>query len=164
MELTKKEGEILEFVKKYKVCKKEHVKQLLNITQVNKRIEHLKWQNYIKLRNNEVIEIKNNSLQLQEKENILKVLDVVSELHKKNRIDNIKIMDLPYYVMARSIKKNAYVYFTIVNKGKETIQLRLIDLENRGNTIIILEDYEQVKHLNMLKTNISKVIIYSKYK
>lgn len=163
MELTKKEGEILEFVKKYKVCKKEHVKQLLNITQVNKRIEHLKWQNYIKLNNNEVIEIKNNSLQLQEKENILKVLDVVSELHKKNRIDNIKIMDLPYYVMARSIKKNAYVYFTIVNKGKENLQLRLIDLENRGNTIIILEDCTQTKHLNMLKTKISKVVIYSKY-
>jgi len=154
MEITKKEAEILTFVKNFKYCKEEHIRAFVDKTMaVTKRIEHLIWQREI---------FKFEEIDAVERENILKILDIAAQLKIEDKITEIELMDEPYYIAAKS-KKNNYLYMTIINKGKEIIQLKLIDNENKGGTVLILEDNTQVEHLKLLTTKVSKVIIYEDF-
>lgn len=166
MELTKKEGEILDFIKKYKCCKKEHIQAFVDERQIDKRLNHLLWKNEIELKD-DLIKIRSNICLdldgMREQSNMLKVLDVVTSLKIESRIKEIEIMDLPYYIMARSAKKDVYMYFTFVNKGLEMIQLKLIDNENKGNTMLILESDSQLEYLKILTTKIKMVIVYDDF-
>ncbi|QSX05453.1 hypothetical protein JYG23_12320 [Sedimentibacter sp. zth1] len=165
MELTKKEGEILDFIKKYKCCKKEHIQAFIDVAQLDKRLIRLVWRNEIIIED-EIIKLKENNVDLEgmrEQLNMIKVLDVVTLLKNEGRIKEIEIMDLPYYIMARSAKKDVYMYFTFVNKGLEMIKLKLIDNENKGNTMLILENSTQIEYLKILTTKVKKVIIYEDF-
>ena len=166
MELTKKEGEILEFIEKYKCCKSKHIRAFIKMSEIlfNKRIERLLWQKKIEF-DGEIIKLRNsnNNKNLREQENMLKILDIVSVLKSQDRIKEIEIMDLPFYVMARSAKQDVYLFFSFINENSEMIQLKLIDNENRGNTILVLESEDQKKYLNILATKIKKIIIYEDF-
>ncbi len=163
MEITKKEAEILTFVKNFKYCKEEHIRAFVDKTMaVTKRIEHLIWQREI-FKFEEIVTTKEeDEIDAVERENILKILDIAAQLKIEDKITEIELMDEPYYIAAKS-KKNNYLYMTIINKGKEIIQLKLIDNENKGGTVLILEDNTQVEHLKLLTTKVSKVIIYEDF-
>lgn len=163
MEITKKEAEILTFVRNFKYCKEEHIRAFVDKTMaVTKRIEHLVWQREI-YEFDDIITVKEeDDIDTAERDNILKILDIVTQLKIEDRITEIELMDEPYYIAAKN-KNNNYLYMTIINKGKEIIQLKLIDNENKGGTILILEDNTQVEHLKLLTTKVSKVIIYEDF-
>lgn len=166
MELTKKDYIVLEFITKYKYVKLNHIKAFIKISNIPKSLQRLVWQKLIKIENDIIQNINDKSLTSDEilyKKNIIKILDVVTQLKNENRIKNIDTINQPYYIMARSMKKEAYMYFTIINKGNEMIQLALLDRENCSNTILILEDKTQVESLKILKTKVNKVIIYEDY-
>ena len=163
MEITKKEAKILNFVKTYKYCKEEHIRAFVdNSLSVIKRIEHLIWQKEIYLFQDIITSKEETDINLTERDNILKVLDIAAQLKKEDRITEIELMDEPFYIAARN-KKNNYLYMTIINKGKEMIQLKLVDNENKGGTILILEDSTQIEYLKLLTTKVSKVIIYENF-
>lgn len=163
MEITKKEAEILDFVKNFKYCKEEHIKAFVDKTMaVTKRIEHLVWQKEIYKFEDIMTVREEKDIDMVEKDNILKVLDIATQLKTENRITEIELMDEPFYIAAKNVKNN-YLYMTIINKGKEIIQLKLIDNENKGGTILILEDSTQVEYLRILTTKVSKVIIYENF-
>ncbi len=163
MEITKREAEILAFVKSFKYCREDHIKTFVDKTlSVSKRIEHLIWQKEL-YKFEDVITIKEEScIDIAERDNMLKALDIVSQLKREERITEIEIMDEPYYIAAKN-KKDNYLYITTINKGKEAIQLKLIDNENKGGTLLILEDNEQVEYLKVLTTKVSKIIIYENF-
>ncbi len=163
MEITKKEAEILNFVKTYKYCKEEHIRAFVDKSMaVTKRIEHLIWQKEVYISEDIITSREENDIDLAERDNVLKVLDIAAYLKAENRITEIEIMEEPFYIAAKSIK-NIYLYMAIINKGKEMIQLKLIDNENKGGTILILEDDTQVEYLRLLTTKVSRVIIYENF-
>ncbi len=163
MEITKKEAEILNFVKTYKYCKEEHIRAFVDKSMaVTKRIEHLIWQKEVYISEDIITSREENDIDLAERDNVLKVLDIAAYLKAENRITEIEIMEEPFYIAAKSIK-NIYLYMAIINKGKEIIQLKLIDNENKGGTILILEDDTQVEYLRLLTTKVSRVIIYENF-
>ncbi len=163
MEITKKEAEILNFVKTYKYCKEEHIRAFVDKSMaVTKRIEHLIWQKEVYISEDIITSREENDIDLAERDNVLKVLDIAAYLKAENRITEIEIMEEPFYIAVKSIK-NIYLYMAIINKGKEMIQLKLIDNENKGGTILILEDDTQVEYLRLLTTKVSRVIIYENF-
>lgn len=163
MEITKKEAEILNFVKTYKYCKEEHIRAFVDKSMaVTKRIEHLIWQKEVYISEDIITSREENDIDLAERDNVLKVLDIAAYLKAENRITEIEIMEEPFYIAAKSIKNN-YLYMAIINKGKEMNQLKLIDNENKGGTILILEDDTQVEYLRLLTTKVSRVIIYEDF-
>ncbi len=163
MEITKKEAEILDFVKSFKYCKEEHIKAFVDKSMsVTKRIDHLIWQKEIYKFEDLITSKEENDIDLTERDNVLKVLDIAAQLKIENRITEIELMDEPFYIAAKN-RKNNYLYMTIINKGKEMIQLKLVDNENKGGTILILEDNTQVEHLRVLTTKVSKIIIYENF-
>jgi hypothetical protein len=163
MEITKKEAEILIFVKKFKYCREEHIRAFIDKSMaVTKRIEHLIWQKEIYEYKDIITVREEKDIDMTERDNILKVLDIATQLKIENKITEIELMDEPFYIAAKSRKSN-YLYMTIINKGKEMIQLKLVDNENKGGTILILEDNTQVEHLRILTTKVSKVIIYENF-
>jgi len=163
MEITRREAEILTFVKNFKYCREEHIIAFVDKTMsMTKRIEHLIWQKEIYKFENVITVREEKDVDTVERDNVLKVLDIATQLKTENRITEIELMDEPFYIAAKNVKNN-YLYMTIINKGKEIIQLKLIDNENKGGTIIILEDNTQVEHLRLLTTKVSKVIIYENF-
>ncbi len=163
MEITKKEAKILNFVKTYKYCKEEHIRVFIDKSMaVTKRIEHLIWQKEIYKSEDIITSKEENDIDLTERDNILKALDIAAQLKTENRITEIELMDEPFYVAAKTLKNN-YLYMTIINKGKEMIQMKLVDNENKGGTILILEDDTQVEYLRLLTTKVSRVIIYENF-
>ena len=163
MEITKKEAEILDFVKTYKYCIEEHIRTFVdNSLSVQKRIEHLVWQKQIYISEGIITFKGEKDIDFAERDNVLKVLDIAAQLKKEDRIIEIEPMDEPFYIAAKS-QKNNYLYMTIINKGKEMIQLKLVDNENKGGTILILEDSTQIEYLKLLTTKVSKVIIYDNF-
>lgn len=163
MEITKKEAEILNFVKTYKYCKEEHIRAFVDKSMaVTKRIEHLIWQKEVYKFEDIIASKEENDIDLAERDNTIKVLDIATQLKIENRITEIELMDEPFYLAAKNLKNN-YLYMTIINKGKELIQMKLVDNENKGGTILILEDDTQIEYLRLLTTKVSKVIIYENF-
>lgn len=161
MEITKREDEILDFIRKFKYCKIEHIQAFVDCTKsASNRIKHLLWVKDLFVENGVITTQK--KIDYEEKTHMLKVLDVASELKNQNKICNVEKIDQPYFACART-KKGIYVYFAIIPEGRENITLKLIDNFNKGNTILILENIKQLKFLEILSTPVTKIIIYDRF-
>lgn len=161
MEITKREDEILDFIRKFKYCRIEHIKVFVDSSKaLMNRINHLVWAKEILIENETITTEK--KIDNSEKDNMLKVLEVVAELKKQDKIGNIEKIDQPYQACAKTYK-GTYMYFAIVPVGKENITLKLIDNFNKGNTILILENASQLKFLDILSTPVTKVIVYDRF-
>lgn len=140
------------------------------------KMEHLKVfigynsRNLYRLRNSgmvivedEIIRLKGKKIDSSESKNILITLDVLVHYYKKGYItkelDYLKTMDMPYYAMAKSSKVDNFIYFAVVNIGKELLQSKLIDNDNNGNVVIIIEEKSQKEDLD-LKVPIARLEIY----
>lgn len=91
MEITKKEGEILNFIKKYKYCKIEHIREFVDKTMaMQKRVEHLTWQKEIAIYEDfitiksEGVEILPSDLKLSGVENMM-----INAMNRENILKNI---------------------------------------------------------------------------
>ncbi|QUI25898.1 hypothetical protein HZI73_26155 (plasmid) [Vallitalea pronyensis] len=156
-ELTHKDGNILDFLNQFGVCRKEHLSCFVGYN--IKNLYRLQQNNKIVIED-ECIKIKAIQIENAEQENVLKVLDILQILYQDKKITkDIISVDLPYYAAAKLAEVEIFMYFTIVNKGRENIQCRLIDRENYGNFVLILESEDQIDKIK-LNTLADKVFIY----
>ncbi|GKX32313.1 hypothetical protein SH1V18_47930 [Vallitalea longa] len=157
-ELTKKDNKLIKFLTEFSVCKKKHLSCFVGYNQ--KCLFRLQQNNKIVVEEN-LIKIKNIQVEGIELQNVLKVLDILSILYQKGKITKDIIgMDLPYYAAAKVANVEAYLYFTIINIGKENIQCKLIDRDNYGNVVLILEEKEQINNIT-LNNQVEKIYIYN---
>lgn len=160
MELTNKDYKIIEFLAEFPVAKLSHIKVF---TGYNTR-------NLIRLVKNDKIILEDDFVILRGKQidcnarkNVLIALDVLVHFYEKNFISKdlsyIKAMDIPFVAMAKSTRQEDFLYLAIINKGREKIQSKLLDNENRGNVVLILEDVTQTACVD-LKAPVVKVVYY----
>lgn len=156
-ELTKKDETVYQILNSFGSMKISHAKTFAHLNSRNlRRLEEHK----MIIVKNDIIEVANRNIQVKEQSNILKVLEALQKLSQEKAIypETVTGIDLPFYATAKTVKKGEYAYFTIINEGNEKVSSRLIDMENRGNVVIILEKGSQLKELD-LKHKVSNFII-----
>lgn len=157
-ELTNKDFKILKFISEFNCCRLKHLRAFVGYN--GKNLYRLEGNSKIDILDG-VVSVKHSRYSDDEKSNMLKVLDVLMHYKTKGYITGVladtKSMDLPFYALAKSARAETFLYFTLVSKGKEMLQCRLIDSENHGNVIVILEDETQELYLT---TSVARVEVH----
>lgn len=138
-------------------------KHLQHFVKSNSRCIHRLVENQIVTEKKGIIQVKDHVIEDSQMRCRLMILDVLDQLYQKGKITTeINVTDEPFHFMAKSVKAKQYVYFTLIEEGKETIRCQMIDNMNRGNTIIVLESKHQLEKLS-LKTKVSDIYYYQDY-
>jgi len=81
-------------------------------------------------------------------------MEILVKLYKGKEIEEFYHMDLPYVATGR--KGSEFFYFIYIGEGEEKLQCKLIDHENRGNLILVLEKKQQISKIS--EFNIEKKV------
>lgn len=155
MELTTKDIEIMDYLTNFQVAT---LSQLVTLFKATKRnIYRLEKMRHIVI-DGDIVKVKDTKLPEVFIKGILGTMEILVKLYKEKEIEEFYQMDLPFIATGR--KGNEFFYFLYIAEGEEKLQCKLIDHENRGNLVIILENKKQVIKLSEFNIDNKIVKIY----
>lgn len=138
-------------------------KHLQHLIKSNSRCIHRLVEHKIVTEEKGIIQISGHNVSDSILRGRLMTLDVLDALHSNGKITSeINVADDPIHFMAKSVRTKQYVNFSFIEKGKEFTRCQMIDNNNHGNIIVILESTDQMSKLN-LKTKVSDIYYYTDF-
>lgn len=144
--------EILKFFKEFRVARKKDLVLFRGISKgmVRRRLLALERNKDIVMTPNREYYLTGDNYSNEQRQNMINALDMAHFLVEKKIIDkSIRSANEPFQIA--SIIKDRILLFAAVFPGNEKIQSKLIDLENRGDVVLVLENEEQLKKMNLTK-------------
>lgn len=155
MDMTKVDYDILRFLSDFRIARKKDLVVFTGNTkyQIKRRLQVLFNHKKIIMSDDRIIEYSLATDDKYSKEKQRKMLNVFDMIHYlvEAGVAEKEIVSAREPFSAAVKIKDQYLVFATVFPGNERIQSKLIDLENRNDVVLILQNKEQLEKMSLSK-------------